>query len=262
VLAPGPSFDGHKVLVLGPLASFASGLRSGGYIDLAATDFGSKPPEPGRRSFLELDGQLESAHLPAVVTRLASDSSATVLLLARVDPLPRLAAAARERWTRVLRGFEVKRGRVESDGTLENCGKATAIFYDRWTASTEDERRTLAQIAIDGHPSPHPAVAPVLEQLCARGLLDATTLAIVSEPFADFVRSAASQPEFDVWAETDAEETPWTLLRAPLTTGVTALLVILNSSHLEFAATGALVPTIAAALPAVLKLLTAPPSSA
>ncbi len=115
--------------------------------------------------------------------------------------------------------------------------------------------------AIDGHlVRPILRTARPLESLCGRGLLEAATLSFASADFAAFVRESATAERLDAWESSDGD-TAWQMMRIPLATGITALSVILSSSHLEFAAT-ALVPTISRlSLPTVAKLLTGSTSS-
>jgi hypothetical protein len=184
----------------------------------------------------------------------------SVVLLARADPVSREPCDLRDDLASALKAFEVVRGSLAKPFVPPGKG-GTALFACLWSESTEDERRVLTQIAIDGHTSPHFANRSTLEALCGRGLLDAATLSFVSDDFARFVRTSQTAEQLDAWESSDGD-TAWQMMRIPLATGITALSLILSSSHLEFAATGVLVPTIAAVLPTVAKLLTGSTSSA
>ena len=241
----------RKILVLGAPPELEATLRTQEFEPADAT---AEAAGADASIFLAIDGLLESADHAARVGRL-SQTEGTVVLLARVDPIANAPAALRASWADALMAFEIERAPAASDPRLdEGCRRGTALFVHLWNDTTEDERRVLAQMAIDGHPAPHPANTPVLEHLCSRGLLDPSTLAIASNDFADFVRRTMSTADLEAWENTDGG-TAWGMLRVPLLTGITALLAILGNSHIELAATGALVPSIAAALPPVLKIL-------
>jgi hypothetical protein len=251
----------RKVLVLRAPAGMRESLRADGAIDV--TEGSPEAPITADTTlFVDLGPLLDRPAQATRVGRLAA-TPATLVAFADADPVSRAPAESRDAWASALQDFEIEAGPVAVDPRLASGQGGTALFVRLWSASTGDERRVLAQIAIDGHASPHPATKPVLEQLCGRGLLCAATLAIVDPNFADFVRRSASAADLDAWEESDGG-TPWQMLRVPLTTGVAALVAILgtnNASPLEFAATGAVVPAIAAALPAVLRVLTSARSS-
>src|SRR6202012_4601122 len=96
--------------------------------------------------------------------------------------------------------------------------------------------------------------------LCERGLVHPETMTLASPELADFVRASKTNADLAAWQDADGG-TAWNMVRVPLATGITALLVLLTNNNPELAATGALVPAIAAALPAILKVLTPSPTA-
>ena len=83
-----------------------------------------------------------------------------------------------------------------------------AAFMHEWTTSDDDEKRVLAQLAIDGYTSPHPKNAPTLRHLAARGLLDADTLTLRDDDFRDFVRRTVSTDDLHVWQASETTLAP------------------------------------------------------
>ncbi len=71
---------------------------------------------------------------------------------------------------------------------------------------------------------------------------------------ADVVRSSVSRQQQETWQRAD-RGTAWQALRAPLVSAVVALFGAVAVSKPELGAASALVPTLAAGLPALLKLL-------
>ncbi len=83
-----------------------------------------------------------------------------------------------------------------------------------------------------------------------------TTLTIANEPFASYVRRVTTPAAFEHW--TGAEDTnAWTLLRVPLGATIAVMVALLGVSRPDLVAAGAVVPAVAASLPAVMRLIAA-----
>jgi hypothetical protein len=206
---------------------------------------------------VDLDPLLEERRLPHWLARVCK-SPATVVLLARSEPVMRLPPAARLEWARVLAPFRLVRAGLETDRSeVVRSEKTEASCLCEWSESTDDERRVLSQIAIDGYASPHPAIEPILEQLAGRGLLRANTLTFADEHLAIFVRRTVTSTDLDRWQAIDGG-TAWSMVRVPLATAITAALAILSNLHLDVLATGAVIPAVAAALQPLLRLVGGP----
>ncbi len=245
----------RKVLLLYPPMATEEMLSNLGYADVTAVGPSTELPEEPVFAVAE---SIPRGYRTDLFERLARKTGG-VVLLARADLVSRAPCDARDDWASALKTFEVVRGSLAKPFVPPGEG-GTALFASLWSESTEDEQRVLAQIAIDGHTSPDFANRSTLEALCGRGLLEAATLTFARADFATFVRESATAEHLDAWESADGD-TAWQMMRIPLATGITALSVILSSSHLEFAATGVLVPTIAAVLPTAAKLLTGSTSS-
>jgi hypothetical protein len=211
--------------------------------------------------------ELEKQRGPDVVVLRASDDwdhpagkilevREAKLVLAEVDPLRRGPQEFRDRWADALRRFVVFRGpgcpsRTGTPGRTPN----PAIFAHEWAISDPDEQRVLAQMALDGQPSPHPNNSPVLRHLAARGLVDDDTLTIADPAFATFLRYAVSPEQMQAWQakETDVA---WDVVRVPLVAGVSLVVGLVAMSHPELAENGVLLlPPVAGGLPAVLRFV-------
>ena len=236
---------GEKVLVQSARPEVKEALVRRGF---AALDGSRSDPE----IYAELPPILE-AKPPEALCRAIDDPKATVVVLSQADPVARAADEVRTQWAIALSPLRVEMDTCPPEASpSEHAG--TARFVRWWSESTEQERMVLAQLAIDGYPSPHPTIAHVVRDLCTRGLVSDGTLAIVDERFSEFVRSEVSESDLQAW-ET-SEGTAWSILRVPLTAAVTVLLAMIGNQAPEAAATGAAVPALAAALPVVLRIVT------
>jgi len=156
----------------------------------------------------------------------------------------------------VLENFEVRAFRPRVEPRLVGEAATSAACFRAWSRSDADEKRILSQIAIDGFACPHPMNEPILERLCARGLISCETMKLASDEFAAFIRRSSSIAELQAWQDMEGGS-GWTLLRVPLATGVAALIAALSASRPELGATGAVPPTVAVAMAALAKVLTA-----
>jgi hypothetical protein len=136
--------------------------------------------------------------------------------------------------------------------SLPRSNAATVMRW--WCECSENERCVLAQLALNGYATPHPANVPALATLAAKGLLDANTMTILDPDLAELARRLVTPSEQQAWAQAD-RGTGWTALRVPLTTGVAALLAAVTISKPELGVASAVVPTLAASVPSVLKML-------
>jgi hypothetical protein len=201
--------------------------------------------EPG--GALKLEKALELAYHTSIFV----GSQPRMLLFSTPGLLEKLPEGERRTVARLLsdyRDVDLRRG---SDVTAV---PNQAMLESFWLESNSDERRVLGQLALDGYVNPHPANAPILESLVARGLLDSRTFTIRSEAFAELVATRVSDAEAKSWEEAD-KGSAWHALRAPLSTGVASLLAALTISKPELGVASALVPTLATGLPTIVKVL-------
>jgi len=190
--------------------------------------------------------------------RRLSTSAGSVVLLADADPLERIPEAQRPPWIAVLEPFKLVRltaaSGPRSDAASDEEHPSRGAVEQAWLESGDEERRCLTQIAIGGYATPHPANTCALLRLAARGLIHSETFTIIHEELAEHARQATSPEQQAAWAEAD-KSTAWAALRVPLTTGVASLLGALTMSNPELGFASAIVPTLTASLPTVLKLL-------
>lgn len=177
------------------------------------------------------------------------------LVLSEVDPLRRGPTELRNLWVEALKDFFVVRGPGRR-GAANRLGRDNrAAFMHQWAISDSNEQRVLAQLAIDGHASPHPSNASVLRHLAARGLVDDVTLTISDPAFSRYLEHAVRPQQMQAWQESETE-VAWDVIRLPLVTCVALVLWLVYISHPELAESGALLlPPAAGGLPAVLRLV-------
>jgi hypothetical protein len=157
-------------------------------------------------------------------------------------------------------------GRPAADGETEKPSPTSATvpgtksisreakFIVQWTASDDDERRVLAQLALDRHPSPHRRNCATIGHLARRGLLDPCTLTIADRHFAAFVASEVTGADLDR-LERGEGPNAWRTLRIPLVVGASALLAMLAQGSPELQATGVIFPAVFAAMQVILRAL-------
>lgn len=245
---------GERLLILRPPEGLAEVLRRRGYIEVANA-VAAPPLEARNLAFVpSLEAILAS---PLALGRLEAlvEAHATVVLLSEVDPIFQAPAALQGPWAKLLENFEVRAFRPRVEPRLLGDAATSAACFRLWSRSDADEKRILSQIAIDGFACPHPMNEPILERLCARGLISCETLTLASDEFAAFIRQSSSIAELQAWEDTEGGS-GWTLLRVPLATGVAALIAALSASRPELGATGAVPPTVAAVITAFAKILT------
>jgi hypothetical protein len=210
--------------------------------------------------------------LEALVTRrdaaCLTGAPARLILLSRTEPLRLIDRVCRDdekrrqAWLTELQDFEL-RSNIESDSgltkpTSDFAPQTNRALLERWWSDSDtDERRILAQLVIDGFLNPNPLNRPLVLDLILRGLLDPYTLLIVNDDFAQFISEKVGTAQLRKW-ESAGHGDLWTLVRAPLTTGVGVLLAILSTSRPELAVPGFLLTP--AVIPSLWKLLTSPKS--
>jgi len=179
---------------------------------------------------------------------------AATRVLAEVDPLRRGPPESRAQWAEVLKDFKIVRGPGRPPQT-SNGTPNPAAFTHQWNLSDLDERKVLAQLALDGHASPNPSNEPVLRHLAARGLVDDATLTIADPAFARYIESSITPEQMKEW-QAGETEVAWDVIRLPLVTSVGLVLMLVFVSRPELAESGALLlPPAAGSLPAVLRFV-------
>jgi hypothetical protein len=177
-----------------------------------------------------------------------------VVLLSPVDPLRRAPPELRSEWVLLLSDFEWFILPPPGDVLVRRVDRTPAAFERAWQDSDPDEKRVLAQLAIDGYTNPHPENVPVLEHLIGRGLVSPHHLDIANEAFARHI--ARVTPPSELTRLQSAEgPSAWQTLRVPLFTGLALLLTALGTSEPALAAAGIMAPALAAGLPVVIRVL-------
>jgi hypothetical protein len=221
-----------------------------------ATETEPAPPSPWLVA--DLGAWLPDPTGPQRLSALA-DQPRSVIVLASGDPIQEAPAELQRAWARALERFELVELMADAEPLLSTSDDQPAphpaSVARAWFESNETERRLLVQLAIGGCITPHPANVEPLKALAARGLLEPETLTILNDELACFARRATSKTEQDAWAAED-RGTAWAALRLPLTAGVGSLLTAVTISKPELGVASAIVPTLAAGLPTVLKILT------
>jgi hypothetical protein len=250
-----------RVLVLHPPPDLAAKLRGDPrFSPLAQAASPCAPPKA-----VTFVGDLEPLLGNAASAERLRDAIATepvLLLLSSVDPLRQGTPEQRRMWALALKDFRVVQGPGRPPPAPPKLAHALipgeqpseAAFMHEWIASDDDEKRVLAQLAIDGYASPNPANAETLRHLAARGLLDPDTLTLPDDDFRDFLRRTVSTDDLQHWQATETA-LAWRAVRIPLSAGVAILLALLGVSRPDLAEAGALLPPIAAGLPVLLRVL-------
>jgi hypothetical protein len=263
--------EGKSLLLIHAPQPLAEAFRKAGCVDLSpqspilgAAQVGLIP---------DLLALLDSPTAPGDLARALSGGGRAVVL-SSADPWRRLAGQRRTAWAKVLANFEVKIC-AASGGAATKTNEASealkpskalkpsealkpeAVFIKDWSDSDDDEKRVLAQLAIDRHPSPNRANCATMVHLARRGLLDVCTLAIHDHGFADFVSNEMTSTDLDA-IERSEGPTPWKTLRVPLLTLATALVTILGMTAPELQTPGSVLtvfPAVFAAIHVVLRAL-------
>ncbi|MET0592041.1 MAG: cache domain-containing protein, partial [Polyangiaceae bacterium] len=250
-----------RVLILHPHPELAAKLRSDPrFAPLSEAASPCAPPKA-----ITFVGDLEPILGHAARSERLREAIATepsLLLLSSVDPLRQGTAEQRRLWALALKDFRVVNGPGRPVPTPSKLAHtlipgeqpSEAAFMHEWSTSDDDERRVLAQLAIDGYASPNPKNAATLRHLAARGLLDSDTLTLRDDDFRDFLRRTVSADDLHVW-QMGETALAWRAVRVPLSAGVAILLALLGVSRPDIAETSALLPPIAAGLPVLLRLL-------
>lgn len=206
--------------------------------------------------FIELDAFVSD---PARIERLERDiegaSSQDIVLLAAREPMRQLAGSEHSaRWATLLERFLAVRAppyTVEAM-RLDPRELSQAQLASMWAGCTSEEKRILAQLAVEGYVNPHPRNGVAAMELAGRGLLDPATLNIPNRRLRDFIADAVSTKQFAEW-ETEEGESAYRALRMPLVLGIVLILGVVLIINPTLAALGPLVPVLAGSLPKVLQ---------
>jgi hypothetical protein len=199
----------------------------------------------------------------AVGPKIAKDMLALVeaapllVVVCDTDPLEDSPELEQLSWAQALRDFEV--ARLPAAPHPDLAGKATpkrVSLQALLAACDDDERRVLAQLALDGYANPHPNNSLVLERLARKGLVDANSLSVARPSFAQYIRSALSATEVARWEESERGGS-WSAMRGVLFAALATLTAIVTAIQPSFAAASASVPALAVAVPTAIRLLAA-----
>ena len=250
----------RPILVMHAPPTLGGELRRLGCIDLTQ---GPQPPAALGQVVLVAD-LIELLYLPSAPQDLARAVSTghPAIVLSSTDPWRRLTGERRRDWAKTLAGFDVMicgpnvapapDPRVEHDAAAED--EREAAFIKSWTECDDDEKRVLAQLVIDRHPSPHRANFATIGHLARRGLLDDCTLTIREPGFAAFIASEVTSADLDALERSEGPNA-WKTLRVPLLTAGSVLVAMLGASSPELEATGTIFPAVFAAIQVVLRAL-------
>lgn len=126
-------------------------------------------------------------------------------------------------------------------------------------ADTDDKRHVLVALATTGIATPHPRLECAMRELAEAGLLQPHDLQLARIDV-DGVDLSERLRDLHARGGIPLSEPPsgtWETVRMPLLTTLVVLIAALGASEPELGATGLLVPTLAAALPALLRVLSA-----
>ncbi|HTV18579.1 MAG TPA: cache domain-containing protein [Polyangiaceae bacterium] len=241
--------SGRKLLVVYPPSQMLSTLRANnGWTELGSGGSG------GASRYVPnlIDVLNDDATLQLVAT--AARAPGSLIVLASADPFRRLSDPLAARWAQALEPFDTVRS-IGASAAATPAPLSRARCERLWEDSDEAERRMMGQLAIDGYANLAPENTDTVEQLTARNIFGKHNLTFANPSFARFVRTKISASDLDTWDQSDGGSL-WSTVRVPLATSVAAAVAIFGSSAPELTATGAaLVPTIAAGFPTVLRVL-------
>jgi len=142
--------------------------------------------------------------------------------------------------------------------TVTSPAPRTISMQALWDlADTDDKRHILVALATTGIATPHPRLECAVRELAEAGLLQAHDLQLARVDV-DGVEIGELLRDLHASGGIPLSEPPsgtWETVRMPLLTTLVVLVAALGASEPELGATGLLVPTLAAALPAVFRVL-------
>jgi hypothetical protein len=188
--------------------------------------------------------------------RQSSNPKRRLIVICRVNPIYATEGETRDRWAKILGEFtflEASPPNLLENGRAPNEAKMLHI----WQSFNEHEKKLIGKMAYDALPLPHPAVGGTLRSLVAKGVLLSNTLDFFHTEFKNLVRLKTTQEDLKEW-EAHSEESTWNVIKAPLTTAVIMFFAALSVGFgsPELTATGAVAPTVALAMPVIIKALT------
>ncbi|HEY8945204.1 MAG TPA: hypothetical protein VIM73_13125 [Polyangiaceae bacterium] len=241
-----PDF-GKSALVLFADDSLEGRLRQRGFVDLPSEPHTAPP---GRWLVPNLETMLTDP-AQAAWLEAAKNTPSTIVLLSAAEPMRRVTEASRSAWANALSGFPAYSLQRPVTPAL---GASVAEMTRTWLECDDHERHVLVQLAVEGYANPHANNKESLEHLVRRGILCPNTLTIANPAFPAVVRDSVRAEEQRRWQDAD-QGSAWHALRVPLSTAVVALFGAVTVSKPELGAASALVPTLAAGFPTILKLL-------
>jgi len=182
---------------------------------------------------------------------LAAQTQATVVLLSNVDPMRRVSDALREKWASALADYEVFMHRCESQPPPD---ANVAAMTQTWLECDPREQQVLGYLVLDGYANPHANTKATIEHLVRRGILNRDSLTLANPMFEAVIRHSVSGEQRRAWDTSDTGSA-WQAVRVPLSGAVVALFSAVAMSKPELGAATAVVPTLAASLPAIIRTL-------
>jgi len=238
---------GQKALVTFADPGLETALRKHGFVELPKDPSLPPPPKCVAPAF---ERWLLDEGLAARVA-LAARTQATVVLLSNADPMRRVSDASREKWASALAGYQVLAHSCPSQPPPD---ASVAAMTQTWLDCDPREQQVLAYLVLDGYPNPHASTKATIEHLVRRGILDCDSLTLANPEFETVIRQSVTDKRRRAWATSDTGSA-WQAIRVPLSGAVVALFSAVAMSKPELGAATAVVPTLAASLPAVIKIL-------
>jgi hypothetical protein len=190
---------------------------------------------------------------PDKLAAMISAHRGKLIVLSAVDWARWLLPERRIPLDQAFRHFEVLRGPGVGRWPLRGS-EARAFASALWVSCNQEERRLLAQLALDGYVAPHPDNDPMIAHLRARGILRRDRLTFAEPHFCTFVRHTVSADELRNSASA-AQHDAWNAIRVPLSTAVALVLCFVSFMQPELAAVGLPISSILASAKPLLKLL-------
>lgn len=184
-----------------------------------------------------------------------------VVLFSQREPMRQVLASEAspelaQRWATLLQRFQTVHAPAHTvEWKEDEAGEVSrAHLVSLWSRCTDEEKRLLAQFAIEGYVNPNPQNREAVMDLARRGLIDANTLTIPNRAFGEFITQTVTSKQFAHWEEDDGRSA-YRALRTPLLLAVVLILGVVLVVNPSLAALGPLVPALAGGLPKMLQIV-------